>query len=91
MTQCCFATVLLPLELEGANSGELSKLQASLQKTAVEKYDTYLQIGVYSEKLWVRLSAQVYLDITHFEWIGERLKELCDSVKTAQAVHISLG
>jgi hypothetical protein len=34
--------------------------------------------------MWVRLSGQIYLEVRDFEWVGERLKELCGRVKKGE-------
>ncbi|KUJ09207.1 PLP-dependent transferase [Mollisia scopiformis] len=80
MSQCCFANVALPLAFgEGKKFGtdEAPRIQKWLNGTAVREFDTYLQIALHGGIMWVRLSAQIYLEGKDFEWVGYRLKELC--------------
>jgi hercynylcysteine S-oxide lyase len=60
------------------NTDDAGKIQKWLNITAVNEFDTYLQIGFHSGRMWVRLSGQIYLAFKDFEWIGFRLKDLCD-------------
>lgn len=52
--------------------------------TAVREFDTYLQVGFHSGYVWVRISAQVYLEVGDFEWVGEKLKELCERIEVGE-------
>jgi selenocysteine lyase/cysteine desulfurase len=89
LAKCCFSTVRLPITLktgdDTVSEGEFhlrdaSKLQSWLNKTAFDEFDTYLQIGLHAGAIWVRLSAQIYLELKDYEWIGPKLKELCQRV-----------
>lgn len=64
-------------EWEASKAG---KIKSWLNKTALEEHDTYLQIGYHTGSLWVRLSAQIYLEVGDFEWVGDVLRELCGRV-----------
>jgi hypothetical protein len=90
LTQCCFANVRLPLEfkvLEGTREGEgldveeAGKIGKWLNVAAAKEFDTYLQIAFVSGALWVRLSGQIYLELGDFEWVGLRLRELCNRIQ----------
>ncbi len=48
-----------------------------LQETLVEDYKTFTPVFPYKNQFWVRLSAQVYLELDDFEWAGNALKDLC--------------
>ncbi|PYH32595.1 putative aminotransferase family protein (LolT) [Aspergillus neoniger CBS 115656] len=50
------------------------------QNTLLEEYNTFVPVFEYNGWLWTRLSAQVYLDKSDFEWLGGVLKELCGRV-----------
>ncbi|RFU35281.1 hypothetical protein B7463_g1030, partial [Scytalidium lignicola] len=98
MRGCCFANIELPVkfkaiqgegsETEGSNkifsTADAGKIQKWLNLTAVKEFDTYLQIAFHADILWVRLSAQIYLEEDSFEWIGFRLKELCERVNKGE-------
>lgn len=67
-------TVVLEDETEAA------KVMEWFLRTLIEKHDTYVAIFAYRKKLWVRLSAQVFLDIEDFQATAQILKEVCDMV-----------
>lgn len=86
--ECCFANVKLPFtfknrdelssaELTTNETEDIRALKKWLNLTAVKEFDTYLQIDFHAGFMWVRLSAQIYLELANFEWIGWNLKELC--------------
>jgi hypothetical protein len=91
LSQCYFANVKLPLVFtkpdgnhsyphpsqKPLDSEDVGKVQRWLNATAVKEFDTYLQIAFHSGYMWVRLSGQIYLELKDFEWVGEKLKELC--------------
>ena len=86
MSKCCFANVRLPLEFKRDGEaqgdarftpGNAGKIQKWLNLTAIDEFDTYLQIGFHAGSLWVRLSGQIYVEFKDFEWLGFKLKELC--------------
>lgn len=90
LRNCCFANVRLPLKFKDDveilgqkkfRSDEASRIQKWLLSTAVNEFDTYLQIAFVSGAMWVRLSGQIYLEFRDFEWIGFRLKEMCERLQ----------
>lgn len=52
-----------------------------MNRVMVDEYGTFLQTFWYDGKWWVRLSAQVYLDMRDFEWAAETLKTVCKRVE----------
>jgi len=66
--------------------GEAGKIGAWINRTAVEEYDTYLQIAFHSGYLWVRLSAQIYLEVKDFEWVAQKLDILCQRLRRGEVV-----
>ncbi|KAH8685496.1 pyridoxal phosphate-dependent transferase [Tricladium varicosporioides] len=62
-------------------SSKAGTIKSWLNRTALEEHDTYLQIGYHAGSLWVRLSGQIYLELSDFEWVGGVLKELCGRVE----------
>jgi hypothetical protein len=99
MTQCCFANVKLPFVFrsqkavsvmpfqESFNWADIDRLQKWLNVTAVKEFETYLQIAFHSGSMWVRLSGQIYLDLADFEWLGSKLKNLCERAKNGEFNH----
>lgn len=57
---------------------------AWIQRTLADKYGTFLPIFRHGDWLWTRLSAQVYLEKSDFEWAAGILKELCEKVGTGE-------
>lgn len=94
MNQCAFANIALPLKFGGKDDeekdegkkvfgvDEAGKVQKWLNVTAVKEFDTYLQIALHAGVMWVRLSAQIYVEMKDFEWVGWRLKELCERLES---------
>jgi hercynylcysteine S-oxide lyase len=95
MNQCCFANVALPLKFRKEGLGEeketgvfdiseAGKIGSWINDRGVREFDTYLQIAFHAERMWVRLSGMIYLEVRDFEWVGERLKELCERVQRGE-------
>ncbi|TVY17556.1 Hercynylcysteine sulfoxide lyase [Lachnellula arida] len=86
LTDCNLVNVLLPLEVSesaipGTNtvkSADISKVTLKLQKILIEEHNTFIAIFFFQGQWWARLSGQVYLDITDFEWVAGKLKEICE-------------
>jgi hypothetical protein len=94
LNQCCFANIRLPLVFENEGKADdtsrrfavrdLLKIRIWLNEKGVREFDTYLQVNFCAGWLWVRLSAQIYLDLTDFEWIGGVLKGLCTRLNSGE-------
>jgi hypothetical protein len=96
MNECCFANVRLPLNFQthdgntGEGKGKVFKAEEAgkigkwINVTAAKEFDTYLQIAFHADAMWVRLSAQIYLEVADFEWVGYRLEELCGRVQKGE-------
>jgi hypothetical protein len=72
---------------ESFNSVDIGMLQKWLNVTAVKEFETYPQIAFHSGSMWVRLSGQIYLDLADFEWLGSKLKNLCERAKNGEFKH----
>ncbi|KAE8371388.1 pyridoxal phosphate-dependent transferase [Aspergillus bertholletiae] len=55
---------------------------AWFQDTLLRRYETFVPVFRHGDWLWTRLSAQVYLEKSDFEWLAGVLKECCARVKT---------
>lgn len=92
LSDCCFTNVLLPLKFPSTATleepdftrEEADAVQKWLNATALKEFDTYLQIGLHGGAMWVRLSAQIYLEVDDFEWVGWRLKNLCKRARAGE-------
>ena len=94
LNQCCFAMVRLPLKFaletatESENPGEGffaaddgPKIVKWIMDTLVIRHNTWIPAKFYCGAIWVRKSAQVYLDLGDFEWAAQILKGLCQQVQ----------
>jgi selenocysteine lyase/cysteine desulfurase len=91
MRQCMMTTVRLPIgvaddgsNVPGAlitvNSEEAARVFGWIQTTLMEKHDTFVPVFRHGPWLWTRLSAQIFLEKSDFEWLGGILRDMCDKV-----------
>ncbi|KAI1413889.1 PLP-dependent transferase [Hypoxylon sp. FL1857] len=80
MTRCATTNVALPLKPEEApNAAEW------MQEKMMSDYKTFIPLFTHNNRLWARISAQVYLDIEDFVWAGQVLLDLCERVKRGES------
>jgi len=93
LTNCSVVNVLLPLtvglsEVPGTHKvmagDEAMKAYLWMLKTLMEEYKTFIPVALLYDQWWVRLCAQIYLDMDDFVWAGKTLKELCDRVRNRE-------
>ncbi|GES57219.1 putative aminotransferase [Aspergillus terreus] len=66
---------------EGACRVSAAKAQEIAQfmgQTLMDEYNTFVPVFPYGPYLWTRVSAQVYLELSDFEWLGGVLREVCE-------------
>lgn len=66
LTECALVNVKLPLVVgeQGLESEEVAKVASWMFQTSISEYKTFMPISHGSDgQMWVRLSAQVYLDL----------------------------
>lgn len=89
MRQCAMATVRLPIAVaEEPVSGatvtisptEAPRVFAWMQNEMMERHRTFVPVFRYGSWLWMRLSAQVYLEKSDFEWLAGVLRVLTEQV-----------
>jgi len=94
MRACALNTVRLPIAVADSSDGgsmvpgtlvTLSTTEASrafpfIQRQLLEKYDTFVPVFQHGPWLWTRLSGQIFLEKSDFEWLGGILRELCEQV-----------
>jgi selenocysteine lyase/cysteine desulfurase len=93
MRRCTMTTVRLPLAIAIASGEEkveqpepLATFSAEdavlvegwMKRTLMDQYKTFVPAFANGPWLWVRLSAQVYLEKSDFEWLGGVLRDLCE-------------
>lgn len=91
LTNCSMANVALPLWLgekgAGAKEDEVvipeeegGQAVAFIMRTLFEDYKTIVPTFWLGKRFWVRISAQVYLDVADYEYGAEALKKLVERV-----------
>lgn len=60
---------------------EASRVPAWIQNQLMERFDTFVPVFRHGPWLWTRLSGQIYLEKSDFEWLAGVLRELCEQVK----------
>jgi selenocysteine lyase/cysteine desulfurase len=86
LTDCCLVNVALPLtasaeKIPGANTIKAEfgmKAVLWMQRVLIEEYKTFIAMYFFQGQWWIRLSGQIYLDLSDFEWAGKVLKEVCE-------------
>ncbi|WPB04230.1 uncharacterized protein RHO25_008875 [Cercospora beticola] len=80
LAQCGMTNVRLPVSLQSGSerSKSLSTTAAWIQRTMTFEHKTAVNAFVYGNCIWVRLSAQVYLNVSDFERAGHALKAVCE-------------
>lgn len=50
----------------------------------IEKHNSFVQLFFYNGSIWVRLSAQIYLELDDFTWVAHVLQDICQLVSTCK-------
>ncbi|KAM0425086.1 hypothetical protein ACHAPT_009646 [Fusarium lateritium] len=85
LRNCAMGNVALPL-WAGKGEGtvvpaeETQKAFQWMLTTLIDDYKTFLSLFIHGGRFWARFSAQVYLELEDYEWVGGVLKELCERV-----------
>ncbi|KAG9966485.1 PLP-dependent transferase, partial [Aureobasidium melanogenum] len=69
---CAMTNVRLPVNPEKCSE----EVADALNMTMNREYNIAVNVYYYRQALWVRLSAQIYLELQHFEAAGEALREV---------------
>jgi selenocysteine lyase/cysteine desulfurase len=89
LTDCCMVNILLPITKPTSGEDSLVKgpdtspttVTEWMQQTMIKSYKTFMPVFPFQGSWWVRLSAQIYLEASDFEWAGWTLKELCEKLQ----------
>ena len=94
LRQCPFANVQLPIGLQGTGSkgkysvsieeSDVNTVARWIEKELVLRHKTFVPVFQLGDNMWVRLSAQIYLELSDFEWLGEVLKGLVERVGSGE-------
>nr|POE85390.1 hercynylcysteine sulfoxide lyase [Quercus suber] len=86
---CAFSNVRLPLDAVAladvrGDVGRAIEVAQWMSRVLVDEYETFLALIFYGGKWWVRLSAQIYLTESDFEWCAQVLKQVCARVERGE-------
>ncbi|PFH59413.1 hypothetical protein XA68_12415 [Ophiocordyceps unilateralis] len=98
LTDCAMVNVWLPVRVISSPSpshaiephhlllaeSESSAAIAWATSTLVSEYKTFIPISVHRGRWFIRLSAQVYLDLDDFEWAGRTIKEVVERLRLGE-------
>jgi hercynylcysteine S-oxide lyase len=90
--RCTMVNVALPLwvgtgpEGKVLSTSEAPGVKQWMEETLIADHNTFIQLFIYQQRFWTRLSAQVYLDMSDFEFGGRVLESMC-----ARAAKKALG
>ena len=95
LNQCCFANVRLPLEFDQANGTDAvvshglvladgPVIAKWIMHRLMNEFDTWIPGKFYNGAIWMRLSAQMYLDLKDFEWAANVLQNICYRVEKGE-------
>ncbi|CDU24984.1 related to isopenicillin N epimerase [Sporisorium scitamineum] len=65
-----------PASGEGDGEVQLAKLAYKLQSRLTNEHDTFVMFYVHADKIWIRLSAQVWLEESDFEWVAKKIEQM---------------
>ncbi|KAJ5835367.1 Pyridoxal phosphate-dependent transferase major region subdomain 1 [Penicillium robsamsonii] len=88
-TDCFMVNILLPIKKPTSGNGSLVKGQGKpdttvtewMQQTMIKSYNTFMPVFPFQGSWWVRLSGQIYLETSDFDWAGWTLKDLCKKLQ----------
>lgn len=90
---CCMVNILLPLQQPTSGSGSLVKGKCGvqtitewMQQNSIKNWKTFMPVFPFKGSWWVRLSGQIYLEDSDFEWAGWTLKTLCEQIEKEEFV-----
>lgn len=99
--ECCLSNVRLPISVTVAQQHAAAagiseedvgaKVRDWMAKVAVDEYGTFVQNLFHGGAWWVRLSGQVYLDMSDMEWAAGMLGEVCKRVGEGEWVGEGAG
>lgn len=61
--------------------GDAKAFQSWLEGHLIDNHNTFLATYIYDSKLWVRMSAQIYVELQDYEWAANVLLESIEQAK----------
>lgn len=69
--------VSIPIQPPTTEQGnQLAFLAAKLQTRLMNEHNTFVMFYVHADKIWIRLSAQVWLEESDFEWAADKIAQM---------------
>ncbi|KAK1573598.1 pyridoxal phosphate-dependent transferase [Colletotrichum navitas] len=99
LTKCAMVNVALPIVTSAVDVGtasvapdgtvtvpekEVSVVVNWMLRALVDEYLTFVALFWHQGRWYIRISAQIFLDETDFEWLGITMKELCQRVRNQE-------
>lgn len=80
LRECAMANVRLPVKFsDGSGSSEALAARGTwMQKVLIQECNVGLSIFPYLNSLWVRISGQIYLELSDFDMLAGLLKEVIE-------------
>ncbi|KZT57914.1 PLP-dependent transferase [Calocera cornea HHB12733] len=71
--------VLVPVDISEFSGEELGALLSNFNNTLLDKYNCFAGIYFHDRKCWVRCSAQIWIELSDFEYVGKAILEICQA------------
>lgn len=81
LSRCFFTNVRLPLHAERYMPAEKNQVTQWITEKLVFDHHTFVVVFFHADAWWVRLSAQVYLEVDDFRWVAQIIDRLCGQVR----------
>jgi hercynylcysteine S-oxide lyase len=81
LSGCFFSNVRLPLHAKPYTPAERNRLTQWITEKLVFDHHTFLAVYIHADAWWVRLSAQIYVELDDFRWAAQILDQLCRRVR----------
>lgn len=94
LTNCGMGNVALPIWIgEGKDAkagdaviaeGDVTAVKQFMFRVMMDEYSTFMMLFTIGDRLWVRISAQIYLDIKDYEFAAKVLEVACKRVAAGE-------
>jgi len=87
LRDCALANIKLPLPIDvdgGVCMQEVDEIRNWMELQLIEKYNGFACIYDYKGEFWARVSGQIYLELSDFDWLGGVLQALCTAVMAGE-------
>ncbi|KAF3403515.1 hypothetical protein F1880_009670 [Penicillium rolfsii] len=78
---CNMVNVRLPIPHPPPAGGDTPEIIEWISRQLVEKYKTYVPVFEHGGNIWIRVSAQIYLELEDFRFLACALSQLCHNLR----------